>query len=242
MGDFHADIIIYMDASLTCLGFSIPNWAWVSALLFQFISLWHHLLFQSTCNHISILWASALVPPVCHLLIYTDSLNCVTCFNTLCMQKVTTTSSFSCTHSYIFENFTLHLPCPQGWQCLGWHIFHDTYSVQSSHSHLDSKYIISSPNAKRWACGVMSWCQVNPGNPPGCLVVWSALPWTHNALGYTLDNSHFIPLILIYNPSSHFVSFTLSTGTNPDTPQFLCGLHFSPHQTHLSNAIPLWHC
>jgi len=83
-----ADLIIYTDVSFIGLGFTVP----------------HHLIgfcmsmpantplstifyYEALAIALAVIWATGLRHPVNHLLIYTDSLNCVDMFNSLCTQQ-----------------------------------------------------------------------------------------------------------------------------------------------------------
>jgi len=221
-GDFHADSSLY--GCLThCLGFpsklslgfcsSIPVHSPLNTIFY----------FKALAITSSILWALLWCPLSATCSFTQIPWTVLTCSILYACKKVTTTSSFHRT-ILISWKFHLHLPCPQGWQCLG-DTFHDTYSVQSSPQ--SPGFQNTSFPAQCKEMGLVewcSWCQVNPGNPPGwpCCVI--SLPWTHNCFGYTLDNSTLHTSNSHYNPSSHFVSFTLPT--EPILiPQFLCGLH-----------------
>jgi len=109
-----ADIIIYSDASLTGLGFtapskligfcaSVPNDEPVSTIFY----------FEALAIASAILWASGITPPICHLLLYTDSLNCMEIFNSLHMLTGYNNILLLTVHILISMNISLwvfHIP------------------------------------------------------------------------------------------------------------------------------------
>ena len=87
-GHLDSNLVIYSDASLTGLGFEIPLHhlgfctSTPSECLVTTIFYYEALAITSV-----VLWASGLSPKINHLLVYTNSLNCVNMFNTLSTQE-----------------------------------------------------------------------------------------------------------------------------------------------------------
>src|SRR5882724_4821579 len=83
-----ANLVIYYDASLSGLGFVAPQLKLSFYVLTPDDSpLQTIFFFKALCISAAILWALGLDGPIHHLLIFTDSLNCVEMINSLSTQE-----------------------------------------------------------------------------------------------------------------------------------------------------------
>jgi len=83
-GASDANLTIFCDVSLTGLGFIVPSHQLgVTSPVSHDSKLSTIFYYEALAIASALLWASGVVPTICHLLIYTDSLNCMEMFNSL---------------------------------------------------------------------------------------------------------------------------------------------------------------